>query len=70
MQAPPTQRLAPTNTPLPPGSLPSATPRVAAAAPVPPSAEAPLDRTATLGAVLLVSGGALLLIALGLLLRR
>lgn len=70
MQAPPTQRLAPTNTPLPPGSLPSATPRVAAAAPVPSSAEAPLDRTATLGAVLLVSGGALLLIALGLLLRR
>jgi hypothetical protein len=43
---------------------------VAAAPPVPPSAEAPLDRTATLGAVLLVSGGALLLIALGLLLRR
>lgn len=70
MQAPPTQRLAPTNTPLPPGSLPSVTPRAIAAAPVPASAEAPLDRTATLGVVLLASGSALLLIALGLLLRR
>lgn len=70
MQAPPTQRLAPTSTPLPPGSLPSVTPRAVSSLPVPARAEAPLDRTATLGVVLLASGGALLLIALGLLLRR
>ncbi|MCC6799717.1 MAG: hypothetical protein IT325_06350 [Anaerolineae bacterium] len=70
MQAPPTQRLAPTSTPLPPGSLPSVTPRAVSSPPVPARAEAPLDRAATLGVVLLASGGALLLIALGLLLRR
>jgi len=59
----------PTHTPLPPGSLPSVTPRPAPAAPVESSA-ASLDQTEMLGVALLVAGGALLLIAIGLLLRQ
>jgi len=67
MQAPPTERRPSTHTPLPPGSLPSATPL-----PEPPAPDqvTRLDRTATLGVVLLAAGGGLLLIALGLLLRQ
>lgn len=60
---------APTNTPLPPGSLPSVTPRPAPPAPAESDA-ARVDETETLGAALLASGGALLLIAIGLLLRQ
>lgn len=68
-QAPTEVSVTRTNTPLPPGSLPSATPRPAPQAPTEPS-ETRVDETETLGVVLLASGGALLLIAIGLLLRQ
>ena len=59
----------PTHTPLPPGSLPSVTPRPAPPAPI-DSGAARLDQTETLGVALLVARGALRLIAIGLLLRQ
>lgn len=68
MRALPTNARPPTNTPLPPGSLPTLAPRPTPAAPAARAAR--LDETGMLGAAFVAAGSALVLIGVGLLLRR
>jgi len=67
-QAPTEAPVTPTNTALPPGSLPSATPR-AEPLPLADGATRALDTRQTAGVALLASGGVLFVIAIALLLR-
>lgn len=68
MRALPTDPRPPTNTPLPPGSLPTLAPRPTQATPA--ASAARLDETGMLGAAFVAAGSALVLIGVGLLLRR